>query len=389
MLDLTRLLPGGYCTLMLADLGADVLKIEEPARGDYMRWVPPMHVTQSAYLVALCRNKRSMKLNLKSEQGRAIFKQLVSTADVLIEGNRPGVMARLGLAYDDLRPLNPGLIYCSITGFGQDGPRRDEVGHDLNYIAIGGMLGLAGQDGAPPPLPSVQVADLGAGSLNAVIGILAALHHRDRTGEGQYVDTAMLDGVVSWLTVHAGKAFATGEDPARGAERLTGGYPCYQVYECADGAFVALAALEAKFWKNFCAVVEKPEWESRATESDLVQEVRALFRSRPAAYWLERLAPHDICFGPVQTVREACADPQVRARGMVFEVDTPTEGRVSQLGTPIKLSKTPCETWRCPPPGFGEHTEDVLRRLGFDDGAIAALAEAGVTEAPASAGAPA
>lgn len=392
VLDLTRLLPGGYCTMLLADMGADVLKIEEPVRGDYMRWNPPLYETQSAYFVALCRNKRSMKLNLKDTRGRDILQRLVEDADVLIESFRPGVMARLGLGYDDLQAVNPRLIYCSMTGFGQDGPRRDEVGHDLNYVGIGGMLGLGGPCDGAPQLPSVQVADLAGGALNAAVGILAALRHRDRTGAGQYIDIAMLDGVVSWLSIHAAKAFATGEAPVRGGERLTGGWPCYQIYECADGAYVTLGALEPKFWANFCTAVGRPEWESRQLDTapeGLVTEVRALFRTKPAHAWLEQLAPYDICFGPVHDIAGVCADPQVRARGMVFEAESPTEGRVTQLGVPIKFSETPCDAWRYPPPGFGEHTAAVLHDLGYDAAAIAALAEARVTDAPAAAGSPA
>ncbi len=392
VLDLTRLLPGGYCTLLLADMGADVLKIEEPVRGDYMRWNEPLYATQSAYFVALCRNKRSMRLNLKAPRGLDILKELVRDADVLVESFRPGVLARLGLAYDDVAPLNPGLIYCSITGFGQDGPRRDEVGHDVNYMGIGGALGLGGQRGGAPQVPGVQVADIAGGALNAVVGILAALRHRDRTGAGQYIDVAMLDGVVSWLSIHAAKAFATGAEPVRGGERLNGGWPCYQVYECADGRYVTLGALEPKFWRNFCTAVERPEWVARQLDTDpdgLVTEVRALFLTRPAAHWLALLAPHDICFGPVHDIAAACTDPQVQARGMVFEAESPTEGTVTQLGPPIKFSGTPCEAWRRPPPGFGEHTAAVLHDLGYDAAAIAALAEAGVTDAPAAAGSPA
>src|SRR5439155_603228 len=258
VLDLTRLLPGAYCTLLLADMGADVIKIEEPGGGDYMRWTPPLVDGQSALFNAINRNKRSVTLDLKSEAGRDLLLQLVDGADVLVEGNRPGVMGRLGLGWDVLHSRNARLIMCSITGYGQDGPFASRAGHDLNYMATAGALGLNGDREGPPVPLSVQVADIGGGGLQPAVAILGALVGVQRGGEARWIDASMTDGAVSWLAM----AFAThagGEEVARGEQRLSGRFACYRVYACKDGGYFSVAALEPKFWSALCAALERPK----------------------------------------------------------------------------------------------------------------------------------
>ncbi|MBI4830622.1 MAG: CoA transferase [Candidatus Lindowbacteria bacterium] len=259
ILDLTRLLPGGYCSMLLADMGADVLKVEAPGEGDYMRWNPPMLKNMSALFAAINRNKRSMTLNLKHAEGKKIFEKLIRDFDVLLEGNRPGVMEKLGFGYNTVSKINPRLIYCSISGYGQDGPYRDEVGHDINYIGVAGVLAMTGHRGGPPVVPAVQIGDLAGGAMFAAIGILAAIIGRSQTGKGRYVDISMADGVVSWLSIHAAKHFADGDTLERGQMRLSGQYPCYAVYETKDLRHISLGALEEKFWVNFCRAVERSD----------------------------------------------------------------------------------------------------------------------------------
>jgi len=382
VLDLARLLPGNFCTLLLADYGADVLKIEDPDRGDYGRWYPPLVRTQSAYFLGLNRNKRSMKLNLKTDGGRAIFMQLAERSDVILEGFRPGVTARLGIGYDAVRKVNTGIIYCSISGFGQDGPYRDKVGHDINYIGIGGILGITGQREGPPVIPASQIADIGAGGMMATIGILLALAHRRETGRGQYIDISMLDGVISWLSMFASKYFADGEIPQRGGMRLNGLFPCYRVYRTKDDKYITIGALEEKFWKNLCRALERedltPHQYATGSQGDkAISQLEEIFRTKTRDEWVEYLEKFEICHGPVNDFQETFSDPQVLHRGMVLEADHPTEGPIKQVGFPIKLSETPGRM-RLPSPGHGEHTREVLRELGYTQEDIEALARSGV-----------
>ncbi len=261
VLDLTRLLPGGFCTLILADLGADVLKIEEPGRGDYLRAFPPMGKTQSALFTALNRGKRSMTLNLKSEAGRALLLDLARGADVLIEGFRPGVLARLGLDYPALQAVNPRLIVCAISGYGQQGPLRARAGHDLNYLGYAGALPqFAPRGGGLPIVPGMQIADLGGGALTAAVGILAALLERTRSGQGRFLDIAMTDGVLHWLAAMAAQQWASGDLPAGGRGSLSGGYACYSVYATADSRALTVAAVEPHFWANLCRMLGRDEY---------------------------------------------------------------------------------------------------------------------------------
>src|ERR671937_948510 len=258
VLDLTRLLPGAFCTQLLAGMGADVIKVEEPGTGDYMRWTPPLVDGQSALFNALNRDQRSIELDLKSNRGRDALLRWVETAHVLVEGNRPGVMARLGVGWDVLHERHPRLVMCSITGYGQDGPFATRAGHDLNYMAIAGGLGLNGaRDGPPLPL-SVQVADVGGGGLQPAVAILAALVEVERGGEGRWIDASMTDGAVGWLAL-AFAARAAGEHVARGDQRLAGRYACYRVYECKDGRYYSVGALEPKFWSALCTALSRPD----------------------------------------------------------------------------------------------------------------------------------
>jgi crotonobetainyl-CoA:carnitine CoA-transferase CaiB-like acyl-CoA transferase len=384
MLDLSRLLPGPYCSLLFADLGAEVIKVEEPGRGDYARRTPPFWGDSDvgAYFLLLNRNKKSISIDLKAEAGKAIFRRLARTADVLLESFRPGVMDRLGLGWEALRAENPRLVYCAISGYGQDGPYRNLVGHDVNYMGYAGALSVTGPRDGPPLAPGVQVADLGGGALMAAFAIAAALHHRRESGQGQLIDVSMTDGVVSWLIPHLAAFFATGRVPERGGERLNGGWPCYSVYETADGGHVTLGALEPQFWVNFCRLVGRedlqPLQHPEGAERDRVEEdLRRLFRTRTRGEWVELLHQADVCAGPVLALDEVVRDPQLVQRGLFSEVDHPKLGPVRQVAFPVQMSLTPGRV-ATPPPELGEHTDEVLRGLGYDAGAIGAFRRDGV-----------
>ena len=376
ILDLTRLLPGGFCTLLLADLGADVLKVEDTAGGDYIRWMPPYYGgederragTASAYFLALNRNKRSLRLNLKDERGRDVLLRLVEDYDVVVESFRPGVMDRLGVGYQALRARNRRVIYCPISGYGQDGPLTDRSGHDTNYLALNGLLGLTGRRGGPPVQSAGQIADLGGGGLMAAVGILAALHERERSGEGQLVDISMTDGALSWLAMVVARYFAEGKVPRRGALELAGGIACYFPYETKDGKWVSLGALEPKFWQNWCAGVERPDLVEKQfvhPDSEDGAEIAAVFRERTRDDWTAFAGEHDCCLEPILDLAEVLDSDLVRAREMVVELDQPGMAPVKQVGAPIKLSRTPADTTGAAP-ALGADTDDVLREVGID-----------------------
>ena len=378
VLDLTRLLPGATCTMLLADLGADVLKIEQPGAGDYNRAFPPLHRKESGSFLLLNRNKRSLTLNLKAEAGKAVFRRLVERADVVVEGFRPGVMDRLGLGYDALRQINPKLVMCSISGFGQTGPLREASGHDVNYLALAGALQLFGTPQTGPIVPGLSIADVGGGSLMAVYGILAALLARERSGEGQYVDVSMMDGLVTWLAYHAADALFAGVEPRGGEQRFLGAAPCYNVYRCADGRHLSLGIIEPHFWHAFCDLVSHPEWKAEQwptgeAAARQFATMRDLFAGAPMRTWAERLAAADIPAAPVNTMAEAFEHPQSKARELLYQCDHPVEGPIPQLGFPVKFSATPA-THRLPPPLLGQHNTAVLSALGYAAEDIAALA---------------
>ncbi|HWF72840.1 MAG TPA: CaiB/BaiF CoA-transferase family protein [Solirubrobacteraceae bacterium] len=392
VLDLSRLFPGDFCSLLLADFGADVIKVEDTGMGDYVRWAPPQYqgVEESAsgaLFLALNRGKRSIRIDLKSDAGKTVLRRLARDADVLLESFRPGVLDRLGVGYERLRAENPGLVYCAITGYGQDGPARARAGHDLNYVALNGILGLTGEAAGPPVVPGVQIADL-SGALMAAVGILLALRERERSGLGQLVDCSMLDGSLSALAMVAAAALATGRGDRRGENALAGAIVCYRPYRCADG-YVSLAALEPKFWKTFCLGVGREDLEDSAFEkpgSHAHAELEGIFVARTREEWRAFAAEHDCCLEPVLDLDEVLASELVLAREMVVEVPQPgAERPVKLLGTPIKLGRTPADPARAPGPGLGEHTEAVLSEAGFTAAEIAELVEAGAVAGPGGA----
>jgi alpha-methylacyl-CoA racemase len=401
VLDLSRLLPGGFCSLLLADFGADVLKVEDTGLGDYIRWSPPYHEgaedsAKSALFLALNRNKRSVRVDLKHERGREVLLRLVAEHDVVLESFRPGVLDRLGVGYERMREVNPGIVYCAISGYGQSGPKREASGHDMNYLGLVGLLGLTGEGdetGGHPVQAAGQIADLGGGALMAAFGILAALRERDGgpgrpgSGKGQVVDVSMADGALSWLAMVAGAYFADGAVPRRGGLPLAGSLVCYRPYACADG-WVTLGALEPKFWQAWCRGVGREDLIERQFEapgSEAHAQVVELFKGRTRAQWQQFATEHDCCLEPVLELDEALDSELVRAREMVVTLEQPgVAGGVRQLGLPVKLTRTPGAHNRLPGPALGEHTEQVLAAAGYAPDEIAALLESGAVAGPAA-----
>src|SRR5260370_717984 len=356
VLDLTRLLPGAVCTMLLADMGADVIKVEDTGTGDYMRWAPPLIDGKSVLFNALNRNKRSLTLNLKSEAGRDLLLRLVDRSDVLVEGNRPGVMERLRLGWDVIHARNPALVMCSITGYGQDGPMAAHAGHDINYVATAGMLGLNGSRGAPPSPLAVQVGDVGGGGLQPAVAILGALVGVQRGDEGRWLDVSMTDGAVSWLALALAQQGA-GEGLGRGDQRLAGRYACYRVYECKDGRFYSVGALEPKFWAELCAVVGKPDLVELpfATGDDGLKvhhEMERVFLSKTRAQWERELAGLEVCCEAVVDLDEVASHPQIAARALISHGPADVE-----VGPAVTMRAE----WRprgAPPPA--EHPPPIL-----------------------------
>jgi alpha-methylacyl-CoA racemase len=370
VLDLSRLLPGPFCSLLLADYGADVIKVEDTGMGDYVRWSEPKvegvePTAAAARFLALNRGKRSIRLDLKDDDGREAFLRLVETADVVLESFRPGVLDRLGVGPDVLLERNPRVVVCSISGYGQDGPYRDRSGHDLNYLGRIGLLAISGDEPAPVQAGG-QIADLGGGALMAAFGILAALRERDRSGEGQHVDVSMADGALSWLAMDAAQALQ-GVQLRRGSMELGGKFVCYRPYRCADG-WITIGALEPKFWQAFCAGVGREDLVPKQFEppgSEAHAEVERIALSRTRAEWDAFAAEHDCCVEPVLELEEALESELVRERGMVATLDQHGVA-VPLLGPPVKLSRTPADPNRAPAPSLGEHTQEVLREAGVE-----------------------
>jgi crotonobetainyl-CoA:carnitine CoA-transferase CaiB-like acyl-CoA transferase len=372
VLDLTRLAPGPYCSMLLGDMGADVIVVESVGASEERT---PGEERSHAYF-ALGRNKRSICVDLKAERGRSVFRALVATADVVLEGFRPGVVDRLGIGHSALQKEHPRLVYCSLSGYGQTGPYAELSGHDLNYISIGGALGMIGRPRERPSIPMNFLADYAGGGMLAAFGIVTALFRRERSGRGQYVDVSMSDGTLSLATKLAGQWFEHGAVPAPGQHRINGGAPYYDVYACKDGRWVSVGALEPKFFQNLCRVLGLAELAQRQEDQqswpELSARLSARFLERPRDEWWAELRNADACVTPVYALDEALRDPHHLARGMVASVEHPRLGAIPTVGVVPKLSETPGSLRRAPP-SPGEHTKELLAELGHSDDEVSEL----------------
>ena len=379
ILDLTRLIPGAVCTSMLGDAGAEVIKVEEHNKGDYERQIHPFIGSMASRFLILNRNKKSIALNLKEGKGQEIFLKMVKEADVLIEGFRPDAMKKLGLDYESVKQINPRLIYCSISSFGQDGPYRDVVAHDINILGMAGFLDITGVKGGAPIIPGLQIVDSVAGT-NAALAILFALMTRVKTGKGQLIDISMFDGVMSWMFDASRYSFAGETVPERGEGRLWGGLPNYNLYETKDGRFITIGSLESKFKRILLKKLgrddlagEEAETTSskiKQTDDELHTFMRKIFLTKTRNEWIKEFGELNICVGPVNSLEEALSHPQTAFREMVIEVDHPSAGRIKQMGSPLKFSDIPLDVNRLPAPRQGEHTRKILGGLGYSESRI-------------------
>lgn len=370
VVDLSRLLPGPYCSMILADHGARVLAVEERTRQQ-----------ENLFISSLYRNKEHLFLNLKSDQGLAIFFRLMAIADVLIEGFRPGVASSLGVDYSRVAQHNPGIVYCSISGYGQTGSYRDRAGHDVNYLAQAGVLDLIGSADGPPVIPGVQFADLLGGGLNGALGIVLALLERQTTGQGQYIDISMTDGSFSLLHLAAFLQESGGREIRRGQHLLAHRYACYTLYSTKDGRYLSVGALEKKFWKNLCEFMECPYYIPLQFDEERRQEVLDFFQEKflqkNLEEWEAALKTVDACCEPVRTLTEAFQSPLFRERGMVAPDADFEESLFSSIGIPVKLSRTP-GSLRTAPTSPGRDTQQVLQELGYPDQDIERFLETGI-----------
>jgi crotonobetainyl-CoA:carnitine CoA-transferase CaiB-like acyl-CoA transferase len=386
VLDLTRALAGPFCTLMLGDNGADVIKVEIPGTGDDTRkWGPPFIGEESAYYLSINRNKRSLTLNLQDAQAQEVFMKLAKDIDVVVENFTPGVMGRFGLDYDAVKAVSPKVVYCSISGFGQDGPYRNRPAYDQIMQGVGGLMSITGEPDGEPQKIGIAVTDIGAGMWSA-FAIMAALHHREKSGEGQYIDISMLDAQVAWLTYQAAFFFANGEAP----KRMGAAHPTlvpYQAFMCNDGKYINVAVGSERIWGRFCQgmgredLKDHPDYATNSVRVNhrgaMVSMLQEIFLTRPVAEWVEDLQAANVPCGPINDLADVFADPQVLARNMYLEMPHPTLGSIKQTGLPIKFSLTPGGLDRHPPL-LGEHNREILQSLGYSDADIQSLKEQSV-----------
>lgn len=382
VLDLTRLLPGPFCSMLLADMGADVLKVEEPGRGDYFRWFEPLEGGQSIYFRALNRNKRSMTLNLKNQTGREILLSLARNHDVLLESFRPGVTERLGIGYEAVKAVNPGIVYCAISGYGQSGPGRGRTGHDGNVLALSGLLDMAGEAGGNPVFPPVPMADIPVGGFLAGFAISAALFRKSRSGEGAFLDISLFDGALSMAAMQAAEVQFCGRAPERGRGHFAGGSVGNAVYRTKDGRYLAISIIERKFWRNFCRLIgrrdlEEGDFLAVKADSSLAAEVQQTLRTRTMEDWVAVMDGADVCVEPVLTLAEVLEGELARERAMVVVTEVLEQGKTVGLGCPVKVAGGGRVEQR-PPPTLGEHTLAVLRGAGYGDEQIDRLYAEGV-----------
>lgn len=387
VLDLSRILTGPFCSMILADLGAEVIKVEMPGKGDDTRsWGPPFIEGESAYFLCINRNKKSMTLNLKKEKGKEILHKLVEKCDVLLENFSPGVTQKLGVDYGTICKINPRIIYCSISGFGQTGPYKDWPAYDIIIQGMGGLMGITGEHGRPPVRIGVAITDMGAG-MYAAIAVLSALVAREKTGKGQWIDVSLLDSTVSWLTYMAANYFATGEVPIRAGSAHPNIVP-YQCFETSDGKYLTVAVGNDNLWKSFCnalgleELIENPKFATNPkrveNRNELIPILTKIFLTKTREEWMEVLLKERVPCGPVYTMDEVFHDPQVLHRSMLVEIEHPKAGRIRQIGIPMKFSETPGKI-KAPPPLLGQHTKEILRSLlGYSENDIDQLKKEGI-----------
>jgi crotonobetainyl-CoA:carnitine CoA-transferase CaiB-like acyl-CoA transferase len=389
VLDLTRLIPGALCTSILADAGAEVIKIEEPGIGDYERQIHPLIGPMASRFLILNRNKKSVAVNLKREEGRALFLKMAGSADVLVESFRPGTTAKLRIDYPSLEKVNPRLIYCSISGFGQESPYRNVVAHDINILGMAGVLDITGTRDGSPAIPGIQIADSVAG-MNALTAILLSLIRRGREERGQFIDISMFDGVISWIFDAARYHFAGTQVPTRGKGRLWGGFPNYAVYETKDHKHITVGSLESKFKKTLLKKLgredllddqgEATSTRPASSDEELHDFLQKTFLTKTRDEWVGEFSELNICVGPVNSIEEALVHPAVVFRNMVIEQVHPIAGKHKQIGTPLKSTRLLADPDRLPAPGLGEHTKALLIELGCDEKEINSLMQSGILQ---------
>ena len=380
VLDLTQLYPGPLATMMLADMGADVVRLEHPSRPDLLHLLPPFVGNQSAAYLSLNRSKRSLALDTGKEEGRQVFFDLVKTADLVVEQFRPGVLDKIGIGYEQARHFNPRIIYVSITGFGQNGPYRKKAGHDINYMGLAGLLAQV-KKGEEMALPGFQTADVAGGSYLSVIACLAGLWHREKTGKGQKIDVAMMDGILPLLTLQLAQYWGS-RVKEEFVNFLDGSFAFYGVYECADGKYVSLGALEPKFWAGFCNMVNKPEWlplqfPTGEEIRKVREEVARLFKTKARKEWLDLAEVHDVCLSSVQKLEDLETDPQLRARQMIIETKHENGLKLKGVGLPIKFSESKPDR-PDPAPAAGQDSIAILKEAGYSETKIEALLGKGI-----------
>ena len=367
VLDLSRLLPGPFCTMLLADMGAEVIKVEEPQKGDYNRFWPPIKKSNSGYFIGINRNKKSITLNLKNERAKEIFYKLVKNSDVVVESFRPGVTKKLGIDFDTLKDINSKIIYLSLTGFGQNTSWKFRPAHDLNFLALSGILSFSGSKDKIPPIMGIQIADY-AGALYGVIGILLALMRREKINKPQYIDIAMLDCLFSFLSMIAGKFFIDKKIPHPSDNLLNGGFACYNVYRTRDNRFITVGAIEEKFWNRLCEIIGKKEWKglnfSKDKQNELIDGLQKIFSEKTLDDWMKIFKNEDVCVEPVLNLKEAFESEYSSERNIIFELNSKIDGKVKQIKNPVEIfPEVPVKNK--PHPGLGEHTFEILSSIGY------------------------
>lgn len=383
ILDLSTLLPGPFSTQILADMGAEVIKVENPKGGDFARHMFPVKNVDGGQFLAINRNKRSIALNLREEEGKKVFLKMVETADVVFEQYRPGVMARMGLSYEELKAVNPRIIMLSLSSFGQDGPCVFDAGHDINFLSRAGVIDLSGERGKRAAVPAVQMSDVAGGTFLSAMGITAALYNRERTGEGCHIDVSLTDAAISFAVALIGAYSVEGRIPERSRETFNGGHAWYTIYTCKDGREVSLGSLEPKFWANFCKGIGREDFIARYSDPDgdgqaqLEAEVQEVMATKTADEWVEVFKDIDCPFTKVNNLAEALQDEYFKARGMIVEMDHPTEGHFTSVGLPVRFVGME-QRENTVPPALGQQTDEILSEYGYKAEDIAALREAGV-----------